>query len=114
MKKTTLILHKFEEKDFEGAGQYLVRTTDAHVEETGYLSTILYKVGYCHDKKPKLENGGYNLISMADGWTNGDYTKKELVEALNGRSLDQRMRFATKLEVLRVIEYQSSRWIEDL
>lgn len=70
--------YTFKPEDFEGAGQYLVRVHPTHkknrngkphVIDTGYLSTIMYKVGYINNIE-KIGNGKQLtcLVSMADGW----------------------------------------------
>lgn len=61
-------MRNFTAKDFDGAGQYLVRTTENYIKDTGFLSTIMYKVGYMHGRRRKGQVT--LLISMADGWTN--------------------------------------------
>ncbi len=142
-------MRNFTTEDFSGAGQYLVRLGGVETEErkldrfinvkdTGYLSTIMYKVGYDHNN---LEIGTGQqitlLISMADGWTRSfhyhkdskdtpiDYDnkviwqgeeigdnggKRKFVDYLNNPILSQEYRFATQEEVVRVVMYQSSRW----
>lgn len=126
-----LVNFKFTEKTLEGAGQYLVRTDRQTIEDDGYLSTILWKVGYTVGGKRKTYNR-YCIISMSDGWVlNGWYDKngsknakdwifkafntiQDLVEYLNNNPYDNKWRMATKDEVLRVINYQKSRWLETL
>lgn len=121
-------MNSFKVEDFSGSGQYLVRTDKKHVEDTGYLSTIMYKVGYMHNNN-LVQHGEYNnycLISMSDGWTRDGYFEKNgsentrdwtykayidknvFVEYLNTRN--ETYRFATQEEVVRVVMYQSSRW----
>ena len=77
-------MRDFEQKHFDGAGQYLVRmsTKEVHCNKednedkfegyinTSYLSTIMYKVGYITNND-NIGNGNQLicLTSMADGWT---------------------------------------------
>lgn len=145
-------MRNFTPEDFSGSGQYLVRIGSialanreagnknwSHVPDTGYLSTVMYKVGYMHNNWSVDGTRGQLacLISMADGWTrfgsitsdaenevhdqNTEYTKKlwvnddestakqKLCDWLN--DIDgQEFRFATQEEVVRVVMYQRSRW----
>jgi hypothetical protein len=128
--------------DFSGSGQYLVRlcpkqiqqileNKQPHLCDTGFLSTIMYKVGYSHGHGPTNPSTSC-LISMADGWTRHGYidkhgsedttdwefvpwlTKQQLCDYLNGISLErdhiEEYRFATQEEVVRVVMSQKSRW----
>lgn len=121
-------MNNFKVTDFDGAGQYIVRTKDKHIVDTGFLSTIMFKIGYQHTRN-LIQHGEYNnycIIAMSDGWTkdgwfdkNGsentkDWTykafidKQVLVDWLN--SNNESYRFATQEEVVRVVMYQSDRW----
>ncbi len=144
-------MRNFTIKDFEGAGQYLVRMSPPEIHcqkenkefkgyvDTGYLSTIMYKIGYITNNF-NIGNGNQliTLSSMADGWTRiGYYDEKEpdgstkfdskvfwqkddddryggkrkLIEYLNDEKLSSsEYRFATQEEVVRVVLSQNWRW----
>jgi len=133
-------MRDFTVKDFEGAGQYLVRATKDFIENTGYLTTIMYKVGYMHGEGRKGQKT--LLISMADGWSNDrtyitkDAEGKKLTDTedwikiiwrtdkkanppVTGKQLfvdylnihaEQEYRFATQEEIVRVVASQNWRW----
>jgi len=130
-------MRNFTIEDFIGSGQYLVREKEnKFITDTGFLSTIMYKVGFDNNNL-EIGTGGQitNLISMSDGWTrcfyflnNEDGTtnfnkkviwqnteelgshqgKQRLCDYLNNSELSQEMRFATQEEIVRVVMYQSS------
>lgn len=121
-------MNNFKVEDFSGAGQYLVRTSDKHVYDTGFLSTVMYKIGYQHNKN-LIQHGEYSnycIIAMSDGWTRDGYFEKNgsedtkdwtykafvdkatLTQYLN--ECEESYRFATQEEVVRVVMCQSSRW----
>lgn len=138
-------MRNFKTEDFSGAGQYLLRLSSAEIfakennkpfsnySDTGYLSTIIKKVGYIINNE-NIGNGEqiYTLTNMSDGLTMiGNYTSKEpktnnweriiwqgenglgkqlLCNWLNNPELSQEYRFATQEEIVRVVLYQSSRW----
>lgn len=138
-------MRNFKVEDFSGAGQYLLRMSPDEVHarnnnkpfggycDTGYLSTIIKKVGWITNNY-NIGNGGqiYTLTDMSDGMTRiGNYTAKDpktnnyekiiwqgenseglqlLCNYLNNPELSQEHRFATQEEVVRVVMYQSSRW----
>ena len=62
----------FTMEDFSGAGQYLIRdrAKPGKYTDPGYMSTIMYKVGYVTNND-NIGNGEQLtcLTSMADGWT---------------------------------------------
>lgn len=61
-------MRNFKLRDFAGSGQYLVRQEPGveFVTNTGYLSTIMFKVGYLYGS---TGNGQVRcLISMSDGF----------------------------------------------
>jgi hypothetical protein len=101
-----------------------------HLCDSGFLSTIMYKVGYSHGNgfKHRPDEGHIVCkVSMADGWVdNGHFNKngstdpeqwnyiqwngkQDFCDWLNITSRDE-YRFATQEEVVRVVMYQSSRW----
>lgn len=110
----------FVVNDFEGSGQYIVRSKDRAILNTGYLSTILYKVGYIHLREKAI----VTKISMSDGLTQTGYyienefiefsdttlngAKQKFVDYLNNNPYADTYRFATNEELLRVVNYQ--RW----
>lgn len=133
-------MRNFTIEDFSGAGQYLVanRKEENKFVDTGFLSTIMYKVGYIINNDG-LGNGEqlYCLISMSDGQTrycyypnfsnnhsdpnrfNKNYFqgngqdkdgKQVFCDYLNNADLTEEYRFATQEEVVRVVMYQRSRW----
>lgn len=106
-------------EDLKGSGQYLVRTEKDHIQDTGFLSTIMVKVMYTH-----MPHKAYGLCSMSDGWTllgqinrenKGDdrftlfKSMQDLCDNLNRREKTQRFRPATQEEVMRVILKQIKR-----
>jgi hypothetical protein len=82
----------FTPKDFEGAGQYIVREHNnkkhsPHFTDTGYLSTVMMKIGYRAAVREKELSNRYILIDMSDGLTTeGYYTNTG--EFTNGRHLN--------------------------
>jgi hypothetical protein len=123
-------------------GTYLVRLTPQcykrleegkkpHIENTGFLSTIMYKVGYIHGHGHKTNDKEhqhiYCLVSMSDGWVSDGYIDdskergsedrfvthkgiQNFVDYLNNpNGQTQELRYASKEEVVRVVMYQSSR-----
>ncbi len=141
-------MRNFTIKDISGGGQYLVAITPVqeaqiingetpHVRDTGFLSTIMFKIGYIH-ANTEFEDNRTCLTAMSDGWTrmghlitddkdgNSLATKdwifvpwdnsvknntKPFIEFLNNDThCTREMRFATEEEVVRVIMYQKHRW----
>jgi len=136
-------MRDFKLKDFDGAGQYLLRMCPEEIiankqgkkfvgyTDAGYLTTIVYKVGYVH----RIEDFGQcrTLTSMADGWTQMNHFIKEedgnlrrvfwaspkgapakagrqkFVDHLNNDKGSE-YRFATQEEVVRVVMSQNWRW----
>jgi len=107
MNKETL--YTFTEQDFNGSGQYLIRGKKGKELEVfkngGRLSTFMYKVGYIMEKG----NNNYALMSMSDGWILPKGSKSALVKYLNDNPYNDKYRFATKEEVIMVIESQNNR-----
>lgn len=118
----------FKPEHFKGCGQYLVRNDKPEdtYEDYGFVSTILYKVGWHHGtnfiNRPK--SNVITLTSMADGWVHsGDYTtgeyrqwdtKEIFCDYLNNLDETQKMRFATKKEVLSVILWENYRYADSV
>jgi hypothetical protein len=120
----------FKVEDFIGSGQCIIKTNDPHIINDGYLSTIIYKIGYLFGED--FENNNLRrafplLISIADGWTiNGHYIKnnegrtvfkkwmdkKDLVDFLNNNPYNEFYRPASKEEIIRVINYQGNRFFK--
>lgn len=107
----------FTGKDFDGAGQYIVRGNPKYPWEKfvdgGRASTFIYKIGYDHevvyDKEGNLlrqMEEKYNMISMADGWSRNVGTKEQLAEELNN-SNETRYRWATEDELILMIKAQA-------
>lgn len=131
----------FKPEDFNGAGQYIVREginkeNSPHIENSGYLSTIMMKVGWAMGTR--RQGVGENimcLIDMSDGlvkegyftntksetgeslptekwiWnsfsgTTGYESKSRLAEYLNNNPHKETYRFATIEEVIRVVLHQ--------
>ena len=140
-------MRNFKVEDLEGAGHYLVKVTDQcrerinngkkpFIVDTGYLSTVMYKVGYNHNNDNPDKGQRACLISMSDGWVRDRHLTRDESKAVGGRyehhvwetSKDrtvegmqllidhlnsddsEEMRFATQEEVVRVVMYQSHRW----
>ena len=133
----------FKPEDFDGAGQYIVRESankinSPHFYDTGFLSTVMYKIGYMHKSKSIHSNNLYILISMSDGLSlPGYYTntkdaegkfidasqwiftefsgesnydaKVKLCEFLNNNPHKETYRFATEEELIRVAAHQKWR-----
>lgn len=140
-------MRNFKLEDFTGSGKYLLRMSPEELHardnnksfrgysDTGYLSTIVSKVGYIINNHGI---GGNNhtivtLTDMSDGFTIiSNYTNKDakannyeqiiwqgddinqgkqlFIDWLNNPELSQEYRFATQEEITRVVMYQSSRW----
>lgn len=120
-------MRNFKEDDFDGAGQYIIRTSKGpnEVKSGGFLATTAFKIGYTHDSS--FGSNVYTLISMTDGWTrdsfkdeNGNWVKfagddnqsakQKLVHYLNSPELcPQEYRHATFDEMVRVILHTKSR-----
>jgi len=131
----------FTPEDFDGVGQYILREPPSklntlYVADTGYLSTIMMKVGYSNNTRRKnAKSNIYCLIYMSDGlvkegyftntktesgesidsekwiWNefsgdNGFEAKTRLCEYLNNNPYKETYRFATNEEVVRVIMHQ--------
>ena len=94
------------------AGMYIVRTDADIIEDTGYLTTITYKIGW-HLTVSKDNNGlrkyDYCLLSMADGMVYCEHPRDEMAKFLNSRGRDKKgnYRKATKSELIRIVEYQN-------
>ena len=135
-------MRDFKLKDFDGAGQYLIRMGPKELalnkdgkafsgyNDTGYLTTITYKVGYLH----RIKGFGQcrTLASMADGWTQVSHFIKTIggttneifwaspkgAPAKEGRQIfvnhlnegESEYRFATQEEIVRVVMSQNWRW----
>lgn len=125
----------FKPEDFYGSGQYLIRENSQklispYIADTGYLSTIMYKVGYLIDHQGS--GAELCLISMSDGLVRSSYATIEpdihgtkyvhhkfsgtsvneaelkLCEYLNNEPQPHAStyRMATVEEVIRVVLYQ--------
>ena len=75
----------FTPEDFEGAGHYIVREPGtklekATIDRTGYLSTIMYKVGYSQCTR-RDEKALYCLIAMSDGLVREGYFTNTVSES---------------------------------
>lgn len=72
----------FTPEDFDGCGQYIIRESSAKfngdfISNTGYLSTIMYKIGYSLCTR-RDEKAIVSLIAMSDGLiTEGYFTNTE-------------------------------------
>ena|SRR5688572_1098795 len=72
-------MRNFNIEDFRGAGQYLIRAdNDNFISNTGYLSTVLKKVGWItpnhHTFVDVPEKGNiYTLTDLSDGMTSCGY-----------------------------------------
>jgi hypothetical protein len=115
MKSETIIKHVFEADDFAGCGHYLVRSNRSEIKDDMYLSTIMFKIGW--GSLPGTAQL-YCLVAMSDGmciFNDKDRlpftSKQDLTDFIND---DGSYRMATKDEVIRVVSYQSSRWVKEL
>lgn len=127
-------MRDFKVEDFHGCGQYLVRTQSDYIKDTGFLTTIMYKVGYINVHNILNVNDSICLISMSDGWVQLGYfdkidnknsrfiawsnekrekidiAKQKLCDYLNNSELcKNEYRFATQEEIVRVVMSQKSR-----
>ena len=71
-------MRNFTTEDFSGAGQYLVRNDKEPNKyiDSGFLSTIMKKVGWCSGQGLEDFNGYKNimtLVDMSDGLTSLGY-----------------------------------------
>ncbi len=71
-------MRNFTTEDFNGSGQYIIRADKeaGQYVEPGFMSTILYKVGYCLGQgciNPPDEGNITTLVSMSDGMTKLGY-----------------------------------------
>jgi len=120
----TVSLPIFEEKDFSGSGQYLVNNLTLHIQDDGYLSTVLYKVGYISGLKDHPDDETYNqkwcIISMSDGLIMFHChlfpSKLDLITYLNKENSSSfsgvgrnGWRMATNSELTRTAAYQKHR-----
>lgn len=131
----------FKPEDFDGGGQYIVRETPnkintPHIADSGYLSTIMMKVGYSHGTRRKnAKSSIYCLIDMSDGLVKEGYfsntktesgesidsdkwiwnefagdnsfeAKNRMCEYLNNNPYKETYRFATNEELVRVVMRQ--------
>lgn len=126
----------FKPEDFDGSGQYLIREPidkerTSFISDSGYLSTIMLKVGYSHATRRNMAaNSNYCLIDMSDGLIREGYftntetsdcdkwiwnpfagttsyeAKTRLCEYLNNNPRKETFRFATNEEVVRVVMCQ--------
>ena len=118
-------MRNFTTEDFKGSGQYLVYDRAKVYLDTGYLSTLMFKIGYLHgnNAKQRGQDNNYCLVAMSDGWIIEGYipegddkvfksftSKQDLVDYLNTVGLTEEYRFATQEEVVRVVMYQKGRW----
>lgn len=134
----------FTPEDFEGAGQYIVRESinklnSSNISDTGYLSTIMMKVGWAQKLRDGRGPYSYVLIDMSDGlihegyftgitkedgthendhtkWVWNDFSaetshesKEKLCEYLNNNPHKETYRLATNEELIRVAAYQKWR-----
>ena len=134
----------FTPEDFDGAGQYIVKeptqkTERPFIADTGYLSTIMQKVGWQHGtRRNNVHSNIYCLIDMSDGLVKEGYftntktesgeridtekwiwntfsgtanheAKQRLCDYLNNNPYGYTYRFATSEEVVRVVMYQKHR-----
>jgi len=134
----------FTPEDLEGAGQYIIKETinkenSPHILDTGYLSTIMKKVGWVQKIREDRKDYSYILIDMSDGlitegyftgttnedgshnnkhneWVWNDFSadtsyqsKLNLCEYLNNSPYKETFRFATNEELIRVAAHQKWR-----
>ena len=133
-------MRNFTTEDFSGCGQYLVRNDKEPNQyvDTGFLTTVMKKVGWCPGQGTQKWERTYTLTDMSDGLTKLGYFDQRrdpgyksnprecntslwdwvqftdlmvLCDYLNNPDLcHQEYRFATQEEVVRVVMFQSSRW----
>ena len=123
-------MRNFTIEDFDGAGQYLVRSKSNYIHESGALSTLMMKIGYQY--RGKRGSHTIYMIAMSDGLIFDGYNyndewfywegneadksgtqlpKQKLADYLNDPTkCEQEYRFATQEEIVRVVMYQKGRW----
>lgn len=132
-------MRNFTSEDFTGCGQYLVKIgpqemaareagqTSYTVQDTGYLATMLYKVGWgvAYEKEDGSSCYYLALVSMTDGMVTNRYkpsasedwtfitgsagiTAFDVFADFLNTGMEE-YRFATQEEVVRVILYQTSK-----
>tara|TARA_R110000850_G_scaffold34024_2_gene92258 strand:- start:2935 stop:3348 length:414 start_codon:yes stop_codon:yes gene_type:complete len=71
-------MRDFKPEDFDGSGQYIIRNDKApdYFTDAGFMSTVMYKVGYMHGNRVSSFGHAIVKISMADGWTTMGYFNK--------------------------------------
>lgn len=132
-------MRNFETKDFTGCGQYLVRNRFAPnaCKDTGYMETLMVKVGFTNSARALADSGRRPLclVDMSDGLTRLGYFDTTadpeyktngkantdlwvwhdfddfpaLCEYLNNPAHCEEYRFATHEEVMRVVLGQRGR-----
>jgi hypothetical protein len=113
----------FTSENLAGSGHYIVRTDQDYIKDTGYLSTIMSKIGYHHNARSR-HGAKYQFVSMADGWSHdGWFDRKksnnssdwifkpfknieDIANYLNNNPNKDKYRFATVEEVIRVVLHQ--------
>lgn len=71
-------MRNFKPEDFDGSGQYIIRNDKPanNFINVGFMSTILYKVGYVHGNRSRDFAHAIIKVAMSDGWTQmGHYNK---------------------------------------
>lgn len=134
----------FTPEDFSGPGQYIVReginkVNGPDITNTGYLTTVMKKIGYSHGTRRTDAKGNiYCIIDVSDGlvkegyftntenengeridvekWIYSEFSgetgfeaKTRLCEYLNNNPHKETFRFATTEEIVRVALYQGNR-----
>lgn len=131
-------MRNFQLSDFSGCGQYLVRIQNSVITDSGFLSTVLRKVGWLSTVNAfGRRHQRYCLIDESDGLTIDGYLKFKdndgtvlpedkrvwipfegktnleglqiLIDYLNNPHLSQEHRFATHEELIRVANYNKNR-----
>lgn len=106
MKTDTLEKVIFYAEDFDGSGQYVILNREDHYKDTGYMTTLMFKICY------GLDNS-ILLVAMTDGMVMRQFksserlkeNKQELCQYLN----EENYRPAYHEELIRLALYQHRR-----
>lgn len=116
------------------AGLYIVTDREFDIDKRpGYVMTLSAQIGYSFCNRDINDDCGYRINSISDGWSHGivdksrpkNYTRKELVDYLNGKRFVQsgyltkegnikgdKWRPLTKEELRKIIDYCTKNFIE--
>jgi hypothetical protein len=94
----------FNIEDFEGSGQYVILNREDYFKDTGYMTTLLFKICY--------NSGICLLVAMTDGMVMREFKGNNLKESkhlLCEYLATENYRFATHEELVRMALHQHRR-----